>query len=481
MSITTNAKNVRVIARLDVKGPNVVKGIHLEGLRVVGKPAELARQYYEQGADEILYIDIVASLYERNNLQDIVKEAISLGVFVPMTVGGGVRSVEDIRKLLMAGADKVAINTAATRNPELITKAAKIFGAQCIVGSIEAKRSEDGKSWEAYIDNGRERTNKDAIEWAKELVKLGAGELLITSVDNEGVQKGFDNELIEKITAVVNVPVIAGGGAGSPNDITNCIKATKCDAIAIASILHYKKSTIKDIKEAIAKENIPVRPFTDHQEKSPAANAPTISIIDYGVGNIMSVISGFKKVGCNVKVISTPEELKAAHHLVLPGVGAFEDGMKGLRERNLIVPLQEHVKTNKPLLGICLGSQLLMSESEEFGKHQGLNLIPGSVIKFRSKEIRIPHICWNQVVQQSSEKWNSTIFNSMSNNFEAYFIHSYCMVPKDKNTILATTTYGQETFCSAIKMNNIYGCQFHPEKSGAMGLAILNHFAQEVK
>ena len=181
-------KNIRIIPRLDVKGPNVVKGIHLEGLRIVGKPAELAKKYYDQGADEILYIDIVASLYERNNLSDVVKEAISLGVFVPMSVGGGVRSLEDIQKLLNAGADKVAINTAATRNPALITEAAKRFGSQCIVGSIEAKKCGDNR-WEAYIDNGREKTGLDAVEWAKKLVALGAGELLITSVDQEGTEK----------------------------------------------------------------------------------------------------------------------------------------------------------------------------------------------------------------------------------------------------------------------------------------------------
>jgi len=470
-------KNVRVIARLDVKGPNVVKGIHLEGLRVVGKPAELARQYYEQGADEILYIDIVASLYERNNLSNIVQEAISLGVFVPMTVGGGVRFIEDIRKLLMAGADKVAINTAATRNPELITNAAKIFGSQCIVGSIEAKRR--GNSWEAYVDNGRERTGLDAVEWAKKLVELGAGELLITSVDKEGAQKGYDIELIEKIASQVTVPVIASGGAGSNEHVAQCVKSTACDGIAIGSILHYKKSTIKDIKDELIKQQAAVRPYSNIiEQKNSAETSPEISIIDYGIGNIMSVISGFKRIGCTVKVIDTPEEIAAAHHLVLPGVGAFEDGMRGLKERELTDAIHRHVKANKPLLGICLGSQLLMSESEEFGKHKGLDIISGKVIKFTENGIRIPHICWNSV--QTNTEWKKTIFNNCCENFEAYFIHSYYMVPDDKSKILATTTYGKETFCSAIKMNNVYGCQFHPEKSGATGLQILNTFAREV-
>src|SRR3989344_5086511 len=188
-------RNMRIISRLDIKGPNVVKGLKLEGLRIVGKPAELTKKYYQQGADEILYIDIVASLYERNNLSKVVKEAISLGVFVPMTVGGGVRSLEDIQKLLNAGADKVAINTAATRRPELITEAARRFGSQCIVGSIEAKKIGPQK-WEAYVDNGREKTGLDAVAWAVKLVELGAGELLITSVDRDGCESGYDLELM---------------------------------------------------------------------------------------------------------------------------------------------------------------------------------------------------------------------------------------------------------------------------------------------
>ncbi len=478
-------KNVRIIPRLDVKGPNVVKGIHLEGLRVVGKPAELAKKYYDQGADEILYIDIVASLYERNNLSDVVKDAISLGVFVPMTVGGGVRSLEDIQKLLNAGADKVAINTAATRNPSLITEASKRFGSQCIVGSIEAKKCADNK-WEAYIDNGREKTGLDAIEWAQKLVELGAGELLVTSIDQEGTEKGYELELIKKISESVFVPVIACGGAGSSKDIAKCISETGCDAISFASIIHYNKSSIQDIKQELENQKIPLRANKEIERKNEnrVGVNKTISIIDYGVGNIMSVISAFEKIGCNVKIVSTQEEVATAQSLILPGVGAFAEGMRNLEKRKLIEPIKQHIAANKPLLGICLGAQLLMSESEEFGNHKGLDIIKGKVIGFKNpKEVsipgyRVPHIMWNSIYQRGNKTWDASILSKTHNAFKAYFIHSFYIVPEDSNAILATANYGNQEFCAVVKKENVYGCQFHPEKSGEGGLQIIREFAQ---
>jgi cyclase len=246
----------RVIARLDIKGPNLVKGIHLEGLRVMGPPGEHAVRYYEQGADELIYIDIVASLYERNNLLDVV-ERTAQQIFVPLTVGGGVRSLKDINALLRAGADKVAVNTAAVRRPEFITEAARMFGSQCIVGSIEAMRKPSG-GWEAYTDNGREHTGLDAIAWAKRLVELGAGELLVTSVDMEGTKKGFDLELIKQIGPHVGVPVIACGGAGSTDHVASVFSAG-ADAVAVASLLHYKQETVGSLKAALQARGIEVR------------------------------------------------------------------------------------------------------------------------------------------------------------------------------------------------------------------------------
>ena len=250
-------KKIRVIARLDVKGPNVIKGVHLECLRIVGKPHELAEAYYLQGADELIYIDVVASLYGRQNLLNIVDKA-SDSIFIPLTVGGGVRTVEDIKEFLKAGADKVAINTAITKRPELITEGATIFGSQCIVASIEAKKVGENK-WEAYTDNGREKTGLDALEWAKEVEKRGAGEILLTSIDMEGTKKGYDLDLIRRITSSVSIPVIASGGAGNLNHLTTCLTETDVDAVAVASMLHYNIETIGQIKDHLSKEGLEVR------------------------------------------------------------------------------------------------------------------------------------------------------------------------------------------------------------------------------
>lgn len=246
----------RVIARLDVKAPNLVKGIHLEGLRVIGDPAEHALRYYQQGADEILYVDIVASLYERNSLLDLVAKTAG-EVFVPLTVGGGIRTVQDIHALLRAGADKVAINTAAVRRPELITEASRIFGSQCIVLNVEAKRKPAG-GWEAFTDNGREHTGLDVVEWVKRGVELGAGEVLLTSVDREGTRKGFDRELIAAIGPHVSVPVIACGGAGSIDHVVEAMGAG-ADGVAIASLLHYKTATVGDVKTGLRRGGHEVR------------------------------------------------------------------------------------------------------------------------------------------------------------------------------------------------------------------------------
>ena len=239
--------NIRVISRLDIKGPNVIKGVHLECLRIVGDPEALATKYYGDGADEIIYIDIVASLYGRNNLTEIVKGA-SKHIFVPLITGGGIRSLEDINKLLHAGADKVAINSWLIKKPHFIDKAVKSFGSQCIVGSIEAKNIKEGK-WQAFYYNGREFSGKDAIAWATELVDRGVGELLVTSIDKEGTKKGYDCELIKKISNIVCVPVIASGGAGNLQDIEKVINEGKADAVAVASLIHYNILSIRDIKK----------------------------------------------------------------------------------------------------------------------------------------------------------------------------------------------------------------------------------------
>jgi imidazole glycerol-phosphate synthase subunit HisF len=243
--------NKRIIARLDIKGPNLVKGIHLEGLRVLGKPEEFAKFYYENGADELMYVDAVASLYDRNSLHDII-ERTAKETFIPLCVGGGIRTLDNIKKILRSGADKVSINTAAIKNPNFIKEAANRFGSSTIVVTIEAIKSENGR-YLAYTDNGREFTGVDVIQWAQQVEELGAGEIVITSVDREGTGKGFDLELTRKIAEAASIPVIAHGGGGSVNHVKDVIIGGKADAVAIASIFHYE--TIKKIDNVeISKE-----------------------------------------------------------------------------------------------------------------------------------------------------------------------------------------------------------------------------------
>jgi imidazole glycerol-phosphate synthase subunit HisF len=249
-------RNARLIARLDIKGPNLIKGIHLEGLRVIGDPEDHARRYYEQGADELIYIDIVASLYGRNSLGEMVSR-VARDVFVPLTVGGGLRSVDDVRAILRAGADKVAINTAAIRRPELVTEIAQTFGSQCMVLGIEAKRG-GAHRWEAFTDNGREATGVDVVEWCRRAADLGAGEILLTSVDQEGTRKGFDTALVAAVADAVAIPVIASGGMGTTGHMVAAFEAG-ADAVAMADVLHYRRMTISDVRTAARATGLDVR------------------------------------------------------------------------------------------------------------------------------------------------------------------------------------------------------------------------------
>jgi cyclase len=227
----------RIIARLDVKGPNLVKGIRLEGLRVLGIPDDFAKYYCMEGIDELIYIDIVASLYNRNSIHDLISRTAK-EIFIPLTVGGGIRSISDIKSVLRAGADKVAINTAAIKSPALITEASRYFGSSTIVVSIEAIRHPNGE-YIAYFDNGRENSGLNVIEWAQKAEKLGAGEILLTSVDKEGTGLGFEYDLITAVSSKINIPLIACGGAGNKEHIRNVLSTDSASAVAIGSLLHY--------------------------------------------------------------------------------------------------------------------------------------------------------------------------------------------------------------------------------------------------
>ena len=238
---------LRLIARLDVKGKNVVKGIQMDGLKVVGDSATLAKEYAEQGADEILYLDVTASLYGRNQLESLLEKTCE-EVFVPITVGGGIASKADARRLFNAGADKVAVNTAALKRPDLINELADHFGRQAVVVSIEAKRV--GNGWEAYMDNGRQRSGRDAVTWAEDAVRRGAGEILLTSVDRDGTRRGFDVDLYATVAPALPVPVTASGGLGSLEHLRSVLVEGKADAVAVGSALHYGLVSFSTLREA---------------------------------------------------------------------------------------------------------------------------------------------------------------------------------------------------------------------------------------
>lgn len=247
----------RIIPCLDVRDGKVVKGINFVGIKEVGDPVELAKQYSDSGADEIVFLDITASHEGRATMLDVVRRTAEV-VFVPLTVGGGIRTIDDVRDTLRAGSDKVGINSAAVRNPELINEAAKLFGRQCIVAAVDAKRVDDG-SWHVVINGGRIDTGKDLLEWVQELEERGAGEILLTSMDADGTKAGYDLEMTKTVCDLVNIPVIASGGAGSVDDFADVFAATGCDAALAASLFHYGELTIDEVKDAMRARGIPAR------------------------------------------------------------------------------------------------------------------------------------------------------------------------------------------------------------------------------
>ena len=250
----------RVIPCLDVNAGRVVKGTNFINLRDAGDPGEVAARYEREGADELVFLDITASHEDRDIMIDVVQRTAEQ-IFMPLTVGGGIRNLEDIRALLSAGCDKVSINSAACNNPEFIREAALRFGRQCIVVNIDPKRipSEEGERWEVHINGGRIPTGREAVSWAKEVEKLGAGEIVLTSMDRDGTKDGYDVEMTAAVSEAVSIPVVASGGAGKPEHLADAITIGKADAALAASIFHFGEYTIRGTKELMAQQHIPVR------------------------------------------------------------------------------------------------------------------------------------------------------------------------------------------------------------------------------
>lgn len=248
----------RIIPCLDVKEGRVVKGVQFVSLRDAGDPVELAKFYNEQGADELVFLDISATNEGRETMVDVVRETAA-ALSIPFTVGGGIRTLDDMKRMLRAGADKVSVNSAALQNPQLIQQGSDYFGAQCIVVAIDAKWSDEDQTWMIYTHGGREKFPKSAVAWAKEAVALGAGELLVTSMDQDGEKKGFDQPLLAAIREAVNVPVIASGGAGNAQHFYDVLVDTDADAALAASIFHYKETSVAEVKQFLKEKGVPVR------------------------------------------------------------------------------------------------------------------------------------------------------------------------------------------------------------------------------
>ena len=246
----------RIIPCLDVKDGQVVKGIHFVGLKEVGDPVALAKKYYVDGADELVFLDISATVEKRKTMVDVVRR-VAKEIFIPFTVGGGISTIEDVHAMLMAGADKVSLNSAAIRNSSLIEEASKRFGNQCIVLAVDAKKRADNTGWNVYVEGGRKDTGIDCMEWILKGVSLGAGEILLTSMDADGTKDGFDLELYKAISRIVNVPVIASGGCGKLEDFKSALEVS--DAALAASIFHYEESSVQNVKKYLKEEGVAVR------------------------------------------------------------------------------------------------------------------------------------------------------------------------------------------------------------------------------
>ena len=460
----------RLIARLDVKGAKLIKGIRFEGLKVVGDSCDAAINYYRNGVDEILYIDSVASLYGRNSLTEILKKT-SNSIFIPITAGGGIRSVSDGAKLLAAGADKIAINTALIQNPNLINELAKEFGSQCVVVSIQARNSFSNEEWECLTEGGREKSNLTVIDWIKKVQDLGAGEILLTSVDQDGTCKGPDQKLIDAASKVSKIPLVVGGGISKIDEIKNCFKRKNITGVSLAAALHYNKIDVLDAKNNLINSNFVVRSPVTKIENSNKDNLGSlrVGIVDYGMGNQQSLINALKELGIDTVLTRSKKELLNTNLIALPGVGSFPNGMNKLQKLGLAELIKDRAKKGHPIIGICLGMQMLFECGTEFQLTKGLSLIEGKVEKLNLNssydDINVlPHVGWNKIFNNR---------NNTKDSIDQYFVHSYAAVEVPEKYISYKCQYSGNQFVAAVNKDCISGFQFHPERSGVAGLKLL--------
>ncbi|MDC0563907.1 imidazole glycerol phosphate synthase subunit HisH [Alphaproteobacteria bacterium] len=484
----------RVIATLDIKNEKLVKGIGLEGLRQIGDPAFFAKLYYEEGIDEIYFRDVVASLYNQNTIKEIIKNTAE-NCFIPIMVGGGIRSLYDIEAILKAGGDKVAINTAAVLDKQFIQQAVKYFGSSSISVQVDTQRI--GESNKVTTESGRNITDIDTLHWIKTAQSLGAGEIILTSVERDGSGDGFDFKFINELQEIISTPLIISGGAGNLGHLSKIGEYDYVSGVGIASMLHnfYSKRTnqktsrirkyeigntdfvqatsVLNIKKELKFERLPERIIVKPSTLRKNVFETQIGVLDYGAGNIYSVQNALKKLGVSSYKITKPSDLKRIDALIIPGVGEFESAMKKLQQRELVNPIIDFSNNNKSVLGICLGMHLLFESSQESPGCQGLGLLKGQVKLLPNNSGNIPNIGWRQIELENTNKENQQ--SSM------YFIHSYYVSPDELEIESGHTPLKSFIFPSIVESKNIKGWQFHPELSGWDGLLFLKNWVEGVQ
>ena len=343
---------------------------------------------------------------------------------------------------------------------------------------MQIRKSLTSESWDVMIESGREKSNKKLPEWIEEVQQRGAGEIIITSIDNDGTGNGPDLDLLNEISKYVSVPLIFGGGVSSKKDICNLINLNnKISGISIGWALHNKKINVNEVKNCINSLNFPMR-YCERVSSNIFKKNLTISIVDYSMGNVRSLYNSLKNFSNNVHITNNEELLYKSDLVALPGVGSFPEGMKNLRKRNLIKVLKKRAEDNKAILGICLGMQLLYNEGEENQACEGLKIINRKITKLPTldsdnKSLILPHVGWNKVYLAHD---NKNLLSNLGSDFYQYFVHSFadCIDIQNNKYALFETSYGNTKFISGIKKGNIIGLQFHPERSGEKGLFLLN-------
>lgn len=464
----------RIIAKLEVKTSNVIKGVRFEGLKIIGKPVDVAVHCFKKGVDELYYVDTVASLYGRNNLLEYVKETASV-INIPMTVEGGISSIGDITALLRSGADKIAINTAAVSNRDLLPQSVREFGAQCIVASVYTKFSEDDHDWYIWTDNARNNSGIRLGDWLRYLKEVGVGEVCVNSIDNDGLMEGFDYKLLSFLKDRIDCPLIFSGGCSSFQEAEEVLMIDHLDAVAISSCLYSDRDPVS----ASCQGRSNALNYEPINHTSIPSDASRVAVIDLGVNNVCSIINCLQHLRIGHDVIRSPVDMGVYDLLILPGSGAFGAFMEKLRLSGLDELIIDFYNHGGRIIGICLGAQILLNKSEETDCVPGLGLVSGEVVSIKNSfpTLKTPHVGWRELRVGRSlpnqAMLNDKLSDSIGQHARYYFTHSYHMCLTNPEYVISRV-HGVADMVAIYMTDTVIGMQFHPEKSGDAGYAILH-------